>query len=333
MIASMKTPLTAHLLSEPEPEHRRLLDRLLPPGVEISTGDEVPPNCRLLVGGRPTREQLEGCPDLEAVLIPFAGIPARTRDLLREFPNLRVHNLHHNAAVTAEMAMALLLAAAKQVVPMDRKLRQGHWSGRGKENPALLMDGRTALILGYGRIGSRVGRACAALGMEVVGTRRGLEAPIEVEGVPVHPTGDLTDLLPRAHALVICLPLTDETRGMIGETELALLPKGAVLVNVGRGAVVCEQALYDALVSGRLRGAGIDVWYRYPGHDGKDDDPKSTPPSDLPFGELDNVVLSPHRGGWLHEAEPLRMRHLATLLTAFVRGDTTYNRVNLEAGY
>ena len=157
-----------------------------------------------------------------------------------------------------------------------------------------------------------------------------IDTPIEVEGAQVHPTAVTPDLLPHAHALVICLPLTDETRGMIGAEELARLPEGAVLVNVGRGAVVCEQALYDTLVSGRLRGAGIDVWYRYPG---KDDDPKSTPPSDLPFGELDNVVLSPHRGGWLHEAEPLRMRDLATLLTAFVNGDTSHNRVNVSAGY
>ena len=95
--------------------------------------------------------------------------------------------------------------------------------------------------------------------------------------------------------------------------------------------IVDEAALYEALRSGALHSAGIDVWYRYPGRDG---DPKNTPPAEHPFHELDNVVMSPHRGGWLHEAEALRMRDLAELLNALAREeDPAPGRVDLEAGY
>ena len=117
---------------------------------------------------------------------------------------------------------------------------------------------------------------------------------------------------------------------MLDARRLALLPEGAVLVNVARGPVISEEALYEALRSGHLHSAGIDVWYRYPTRDG---DPKSTPPSDFAFGDLENVVMSPHRGGWLHEVEAHRMRHLAALLAALARGEEPSHRVDVAAGY
>jgi phosphoglycerate dehydrogenase-like enzyme len=129
---------------------------------------------------------------------------------------------------------------------------------------------------------------------------------------------------------MVCVPLTDETRGSIGERELRLLPEGAVLVNVARGPVVDEDALYEALADGHLHSAGLDVWYRYPGKDG---DPENTRPSNRPFEELPNVVMSPHRGGWLHGIEAHRMRDLAALLNALANGTEAPGRVDPAAGY
>ena len=119
---------------------------------------------------------------------------------------------------------------------------------------------------------------------------------------------------------------------MIGAAELALLPPGAVLVNVGRGPVVDEGALYQALKEGTLGAAGIDVWYTYP----DDDDAAGvTPPSAYPFGELDNVVLSPHRGGLAEEPDQRRERlaALAEIINALARGEEAPNRVDLTRGY
>ena len=130
----------------------------------------------------------------------------------------------------------------------------------------------------------------------------------------------------------MALPLTDQTRGLIGERELALLPPSAVLVNVGRGPVVDEGALYRSLKEGRLLAAGLDVWYNYPADEAA---MANTPPSAYPFGELANVVLSPHRGGFAQEegARRARMDDLAETINALARGEPARNRVDLNEGY
>lgn len=108
------------------------------------------------------------------------------------------------------------------------------------------------------------------------------------------------------------------------------MPAGGLLVNVGRGVVVDQAALYRALKEGHLAGAGLDVWYNYPSGE---DTHHNTFPSDYPFHELDNVVLSPHRGGATREGEPIRMQALAELLNMAVRGEAVPNRVDLLLGY
>lgn len=299
------------------------------PEIDILLGPDLPPDPDYdwLVEGVPTEEQLDSSPRLRAVVVPWAGIPPRTAELLRPRPHLSLYNLHHNAAPTAEMAMALLLAAARRIVPVDRALRKGDWTpGRGVDIDPLL-EGRTAVVLGYGAIGRRIGRICRAFGMEVVGVRRtqvsgGAE---EIVGV-----SQLARVLPRAQVLFITLPLTPETERILDAEAIARLPRGALLINVGRGPIVEEDALYDALVSGRIAAAGLDVWYRYPRGE---DDPHETLPGNRPFHELDNVVLSPHRAGSTCETENLRARALAALLSTGARGESLPPPVDLGRGY
>jgi phosphoglycerate dehydrogenase-like enzyme len=317
-----------HVLEDFDEPALALLRANLADSVQLTSGSDIPGDTNILIGGRPTSQQLTACPFLQALIVPWAGVPENTRELLRDFPHVTLHNLHHNAAATAEMALALLFAAAKFIVPLDQKLRANDWSPRYAPARSLGLEGKTALIIGYGQIGQRVGRVCHALGMNVIATRRNrVEADALAE---VHPTSDLPQLLPRAQFVIITAPLTPETKGLIGERELAALPRGAVLVNVGRGAIVDEGALYHALKHGALTAAGLDVWYNYP----KDEASQAnTPPAQYPFGELDNVVLSPHRGGDDFGIDVARMRDLAELLNAAARGDEMANRVSLEAGY
>ncbi len=166
--------------------------------------------------------------------------------------------------------------------------------------------------------------------MEVLAVQRHAERGGDECAEEIHPLSALHDLLPRCHALLICLPHTRETTGLIGEAELSLLPEHAVLVNVGRGPIVNEAALYAALHNGSLYAAGLDVWYHYPADE---DSRATTAPSAYPFGSLSNVVLSPHRAGGSLETEMLRMEHLAELLNAVARGGPVPNRVDLRAGY
>ncbi len=331
----MPQPLLVHIPNPLSDHAQTVLTEALDPAVTLILAETAPDpaDCQVLVTGRPSRAQIESASRLQSVVIPWAGVPTETRTLLQDFPSISVHNLHHNAAATAELAMSLLLAAAKFIVPMDRSLRDHDWTPRYEPSRTLGLAGRTALVLGYGAIGQRVARMCQGFEMKVLATKRsGTTNDHHLEQVAIHPPHDLPHLLPQADVVMICLPLTDETEGLLGEKALALMPPGGVLVNIGRGPIVEQAALYEALVSGHLRAAGLDVWYNYPADKASR---THTPPADHPFHELDNVVMTPHRGGALEETETerLRMQALAVLLNAAAQGKSMPNRVDLGRGY
>jgi phosphoglycerate dehydrogenase-like enzyme len=322
--------LSVHLLRQPDPAAVAHLRANLDAEVHITFGPDLPmpAEYHILVAGRPQREHLTASPNLRALIIPWAGLPEVTCELMRDFSHIAVHNLHHNSVPVAEMAITLMLAAAKFIVPTDRALRTHDWTPRyHRPSPTILLEGKMALILGYGAIGQQVAHLCRALGMKVMVIRRRVVTPYP-DGV--YPPDALQNLLSQANVLIVCVPETPETTGLIGEGELALLPPGAVLVNVGRGPIVDEAALYHALREGTLHAAGLDVWYNYPADEASR---PHTPPSAYPFHELDNVVMSPHRAGGSDESEMRRMTHLAALLNAAARGDEMPNRVDLQAGY
>jgi len=322
-----------HLLDELEPPVLADLRRQLDPDILITTGTELPnhPNYHILVAGRPEPKYLHASPELKAVVIPWAGIPEATLKLVKELKVVTLHNLHHNAAPTAELGLALLFAAAKFIVPFDQELRQGNWTRRYQPSPALLLSGKKILVLGLGEIGQRIARVCLALEMEVFAVRRQLRpAPGDLARVHVYLHEELSRLLAECQAVIITLPLTVETRGLIGADQLDSMPDDSILVNIGRGPIVDQKALYRALVTGKLAAAGLDVWYNYP-H--TVEERLHTLPSIEPMHTLPNVVLSPHRGGDSRDIEELRMEHLAALINAAARGDPIPNQVNLELGY
>lgn len=313
---------TAQLLNVHGADALDELRAQLDPAIRFTAGPDVPGDCEILIAGRMERAHLAASSRLHTLIIPFAGLPDPTRQLLHDFPQLAVHNLHHNAAVTAEMTLALLLAAAKFLLPIDRQFRQHDWTSRYQPT-SLTLEGKTALILGYGHIGQRVGRVCEALGMRVLGVRRNPSAG-------AFGPDDVPRLLPQTQVLLITLPHTAETHGLIGEKELALMPRGGLLVNVGRGPIVEEGALYQALKNQHLAGAGLDVWWQYPKAVAER---THAPPSAYPFYELENVVMSPHRGGDSLETETQRMAYVARLLNAAACGEPLPNRMDVGRGY
>lgn len=324
--------LHVHMLQSYSENSEKLLRELLDPSIRLTQGTEViePESVSILIGGFPSEASLDACLNLKAVIVPFAGVPAETQDLLRARPTVDLHSLHFNFIPTAEMAITLLLAAEKLVVPLDRDLRKNDWTNRYIATAAGILDGKTALILGYGQIGKRIAMGCHGLGMKCIGVRRSVDSVRMENGVPVYPVSALRTLLPRTDALMMALPGTPHTDGMIGATELALLHANAILVNVGRGPTVDEEALYTALKEKTIRAAGLDVWWNYPKGEAER---TTTPPSRFPFHELDNVVMSPHRGGWLSEAESDRSRAIAELLNAAARGEPMPSKVDKELGY
>lgn len=308
-----------HVVRKPEPA---LLEKLRAEvDATVTTGPKIAPQTTVLVEGQLTEDQLAQCPSVQHVVIPFAGLQPKTRDVLLKHPHLKVHNLHHNAAMTAEMAMALLLACARRIVPLHNEFRHDSWEPRWLERDALSLEGKTAVVLGFGEIGRRVGRMCEGFGMSVVGVRS--QADGTAQGVD-----QLHELLPRADFLIVTLPGTDATDGLLGEQEIALLPPHAVVVNVGRGRVIDQSALFKALRDDKLDSAGLDVWWNYPQNSND-----RVPPSDHPFASLPNVVMTPHVGGATRDAEPARIAALVCLLSELCKGRTDANSVDPVKGY
>ncbi len=177
----------------------------------------------------------------------------------------------------AEFCLLGLLAFYKDLPRLREDQRTRRWEHR----PVAELRGGTLLILGLGSIGTEVARLAKAFGMRTIGVnRRGVSDSPHVD--EAHPTSELNRLLGCADALVVTLPLTRHTRGMLDAHAIARLKSGAILINVGRGAVIDEPALVEALREGRLAGAALDVFAEEP------------LPPDSPLWELPNVLISPH---------------------------------------
>lgn len=200
-----------------------------------------------------------------------------------------------NTFSTAELAFALLLAVARRVPEADRSVRAGEWNRKGLRGTQLC--GKTLAVLGAGRIGAEVIRRGRAFGMRVlahdpyVTAERANDLGVELVG--------LDELLAAAEVLTIHIPLTEESRGLIGADAIARMPAGAVLVNAARGGLVDERALAAALESGHLGGAGLDVYA---------DEPL---PADSPLRSAPNLVLTPHIGASTAEAQREVSRQIA----------------------
>lgn len=201
-----------------------------------------------------------------------------------------VCNVHGHEVPIAEFTLHAILEHALQLWQYPARLDADAWAqsyaARAQHDE---VHGKTVAIFGFGHIGQEIARRARAFGMRVIAvTRSGKPGPADLAHEYVSAYG-LDEVLPRTHTLVICCPLDDGTRGVIGARQLSLLPAGALLVNVARAEVVDEQALYEALSQQRLGRAVLDVWYQYPK---KGQSP--VPPSRWPLHALANVRGTPH---------------------------------------
>jgi glyoxylate/hydroxypyruvate reductase A len=182
-----------------------------------------------------------------------------------------------HARPLAEFVLMALLMFAKNYEYMAREKANHHWERYHAEELA----GKTLAIVGLGKIGRETARLAKAFDMRVIGSRRNILEPTLFVDALYGPV-DLDELLQQADYLILATPHTDETESLIGARELALLPAGAILINIARGAVVDEPALIAALQSGHLRGAALDVFAEEP------------LPSDSPLWDMPNVIICPH---------------------------------------
>jgi phosphoglycerate dehydrogenase-like enzyme len=224
-----------------------------------------------------------------------------------------------HAQPLAEYAVMSMLAFSRGLLQALGQQREKSWERFAGTD----LLGRTVLIYGLGGIGKSVARVSRSLGMHVVGVKRSVEG-IEPQRVGVDELGGperLRELLPRANFLVLSAPHTPETEHVIGEEELALLPQGAVVINVGRGALIDEPSLVAALQSGHLGGASLDVFEEEP------------LPEDSPFWEMPNVIVSPHSGSTSDRENERIIDLFCENLDRFLRGETLVNVLDTDRLY
>ncbi|MBT2248315.1 hydroxyacid dehydrogenase [Arthrobacter sp. BHU FT2] len=238
-------------------------------------------------------------------------------------PGVVVANTFHHARPIAEHVLMLTLMLSRNVVRADRELRKGTWRTIATDStvPFHPVLGDLVMgVVGLGSIGAEVARVAAAMGMTVRAIRRNPAAPLP-GGVSLDWVGgaaDLHQLLAGSDVVVVTVPLDGETRGLIGTAELAAMKPSAFLVNVARGAVVDQAALYTALQQRTIAGAGLDVWWGVPA-DGV------VPPAEWPFAELDNAVLTPHHSGHARQTFERRARDIAANISRLSRGRELHN--------
>ena len=249
-----------------------------------------------------TRSVLQSCPRLRLISIWAVGTDNVDLVVSREL-GITVCNTPGYAAIgVAEHSMGLALAVTHRLLPGDRHIRAGGW----QDSRIAQLHGKTLGVLGVGPIGLRMIDLGRAMGMHVAAwtlhpsPERARELAVNLLPLP--------KLLQVSDVVSIHLPISEETRHLLGPNELALMKPNAVLVNTGRGAVVDEEALIKALEEGRLAGAGLDVFALEP------------LPQDHPFCRLDNVVLSPHVGAMSPETSLAGLEMAIENIEAFLAG-------------
>jgi phosphoglycerate dehydrogenase-like enzyme len=249
---------------------------------------------------------------------PAAGTDAVNTALLPAQCTLANCFGHENAI--AEYVIAALLMRHVPLARADQDLRQQRWTYWAGRPSALRTElgSQTIGLLGFGHIAQTVAQRAKAMGMRVHVANR---SPVSHAMVDQSWTLDaLQDFMASADAVVVSLPLTDNTLGLVDAKAISAMRPDAVLMNVGRGAVIEEKALYDALASRQIGGAVIDTWYQYP-----------TPaqaecaPSQYDFSALDNVLMTPHMSGWTSGTVRRRQETLADNIARLSRGEALIN--------
>lgn len=223
-----------------------------------------------------------------------------------------------NSPSVAEQALFMMLTLAKRAAELHTLVKDGAWATRLGKLPYDLF-GKTVLILGFGRIGSRTAKRCLAMEMNVL-VYDPYKPAAEIKAAGCEPVADLDAALPRADFVSIHCPKTPETVGLFNAARLKLMKPAAYLINTARGGIVVEAALYDALKSGNLAGAGLDVFELEP------------PPLGHSLFELPNVIIAPHVAGVTREAVERMSEQTARNILSVLDGEPIrQNVINQDA--
>lgn len=246
-------------------------------------------------------------------MVDLAALPARTT----------VCNCFGHEQAIAEYVMSALLSRFVPLADADARLRRGDWHYWASTLDTIHeeMGGRTLGLLGFGHIAKAIAARAKPFNLGVHVANRSAVAPSETVD-RYFSLNDLDRFWPTADFIVVSLPLTTETTGIVGAGAFAAMRPDAVVVNVGRGPLIDQQAMFDALSNRRIGGAIIDTWYQYP-----TPAEKNVLPASLPFHTLDNIVMTPHMSGWTRGTVQRRQRTMAGNIRKRFAGEPCENVV------
>jgi phosphoglycerate dehydrogenase-like enzyme len=274
-----------------------------------------------IVVGHIWRADFPEAPRLKLLQAATAGIDMIDVESLPR--GITLCNVFGHEPAIAEYVFATMLALTLRLLDAVTAFRGGSWAAHQPAggSPHGEIFGKTIGIVGYGRIGREVARRAVAFGCKVVGANR---SPVADTGdaSEIYPLAELDRMLPRCDVVLIAAGLGPETRGLVDARRLALMQPTALLINIGRAAIVDEEALYEALRTNRIGGAALDVWWQHWSPEQPD-----RRPSRFPFHELPNVLMTPHCSGFTEGTADRRWGDLAANLDRFVRGETLHNLV------
>ena len=300
LLAKLKTPWAIERFLEKDPQEdfaRALADADVL--ISLVWNGSFPPAPKL---------KLIQSPGTGVDFIDFAAVP----------PGVRVCNCYGHAEGTAEYVMlALLLWCQTSFVPSDASFRKERsWRFSGRVNGPIMGElyGKTVGIVGLGAIGRAVAERLQGFGARVLGCNRTLREVPHVDAQ--YPLAKIDEFLPQCDYVVVAAALAPETERLFDAKRFAAMKPTAVLVNVGRGQIADEDALWAALKDKRIRGATLDVWYAVPRHDDL-----TVAPSKHPFHELDNVWMTPHIAAWTTGMVERRWSEIARNLDSLARGE------------
>jgi phosphogluconate 2-dehydrogenase len=296
-----------------------LIDNLNPEGLE-QLRDALPRAQGLLGASLKLDAQLlDLAPNLEAIASVSVGVDNYDIDYLTERRILLSNTPDVLTETTADTGFALILATARRVVELANMVRKGQWTRNiGPVHFGTDVHGKTLGIIGMGRIGEALAqRGHFGFGMPVIYHCHSPKPAVEQRFNAQYRS--LTELLQQADFICLTLPLTAETEGLIGAEEFALMRPESIFINISRGKVVDEAALIEALRSGQIRGAGLDVFEREPLQ------------ADSPLMTLNNVVATPHMGSATHETREAMASCAVDNLLMALAGERPKNLVNTLA--
>ncbi|MBK5261006.1 MAG: hypothetical protein JJE17_00345 [Peptostreptococcaceae bacterium] len=253
----------------------------------------------VLLGPYITQNILDNAKKLKLIQVPWTGMDTFDFEAVKGC-SIPVCNTHSNADSVAEICIAILLDLLKKVSYHDRKMREGNWN-RDQEPLDLkskMLSKQTVCLLGCGNIGNKIAKLVSAFGATVIAVD-GQKQPDKVVSEVFGPDS-ISVAISKANIIVSALPLTTATRNIVNAELVGNMIDGVIIVNMSRASVMDEDAIYEGLLSGKVLGFGADVWWNTP----KRGDSESFPSAHNEFWKLDNVVMSPHRAGFVENWFP-----------------------------